>query len=707
MKQNLITSIDDWIGIYAHYRSDGDKQTLRLGAELLIEHKRFYALNPALGRAATVATLHMDVTCILAALLCDLVGENLVNEQSLKKLFGDELVVLINQSLTALTTIDLSLRKLPEEEKHQQIEQLRRMLLAYVNDARVIIICLADRLQLLRQATSLEDAVRRELAQECRDIYAPLANRLGLGQIKWEMEDWSFRYQEPVQYHQIAKMLDERRGDREKYIEMFVTQLKQLLGQYGVKAEVCGRVKHIYSIWRKMQKKGQDFHQLFDIRAVRVLVDSKVACYTVLGIVHTQWQPIPGEFDDYIAVPKKNHYQSLHTAVMGPDNKTVEIQIRTHAMHEHAEFGVAAHWAYKEGKDKEGVDNRLLWLRGLIESLTGSGDESLSNELQEQLDEDRVYVLTPKGKILDFPSGATAVDFAYRIHTQVGHQCRGAKINGRMVPLNRPLQNADCVEVLTAKQGQPSRDWLNPSLGYVKTAKARAKIRDWFNKLDFDENIAAGRSALEKEFKRLNYQDVNFEQLARQLKMHADEMFAKLGRGELGAGQVSGLLGKKSDDLRQVRPRKKNRDGQIQIHGVGNLLIHLAACCKPVAHDPIIGFITQGRGVTVHRADCPNILRLKDEQRERLIAVDWMDSEKNHYAVDITIHAYQGNHLVKDITSLFTAEKIPIVGIQMNNRDDDHTTTIELAVEISGLEQLTRILAKINQIPNILQVQRR
>jgi GTP pyrophosphokinase len=596
-----------------------------------------------------------------------------------------------------------------------QVENIRKMLLAMVADIRTIIIRLAQELLYLRSLKTAPQARQREAAQLTLQVYAPLANRLGIWQLKWEMEDLAFRYAEPETYRHIASALAEKRTEREQFIAKVLTKLQQLLEENGITAQVKGRPKHIYSIWKKMQRKEQELDELYDLRAVRVLVDSVRDCYTVLGIVHGEWRHIPKEFDDYIATPKGNNYQSLHTAVIGPDDKAVEIQIRTWDMHNHAEFGVAAHWRYKEGASRDvGLEEKIAWLRQLLEA---EGDDDFIDRFQDEVFQDRIYALTPRGGVIDLPAGATPVDFAYHVHTEVGHRCRGAKVNGRIVPLTHQLATGDRVEILTSKTGEPSRDWLSPHAGYVRSSRARDKIRYWFRQQSHETNLVRGREILERELERYDARDITAKHLAKQLKLpDGDAVCLALGAGDLSPHQVANTIQRMTGSV-DVFPETFNRMGNrsnrrgrnkgVNIEGVDDLLTHLARCCQPLPPDPISGFITRGRGISIHRRDCPHLLRLENREPDRVIAVDWGDEAPARHNVDIRIDAQDRHGLLKDITSLMSEEKTSIMAINTQRDDQRATVRIDLTVDITGMDQLGRILNRLAALPNVFKAHRR
>jgi GTP pyrophosphokinase len=593
-------------------------------------------------------------------------------------------------------------------------EGLRRLLLAIIKDLRVVFILLARQLARLRAADKLEPEQRRELAQLTADIHAPLANRLGIWQLKWELEDLAFRYLQPDTYRRIVRLLDERRSERDGFIEATIRALRGALERAGLKADIAGRSKHIYSIWKKMQRKGGDFSALYDIRAVRLLVDDIASCYAALGIVHTLWPPIPSEFDDYIARPKGNNYQSLHTAVVGPLGKTLEVQIRTHDMHAFAERGVAAHWRYKEGGGgDQSFERKVAWMRQLLEAKDEAADEAaLLAGFKTDLLEDRAYLLTPAGEVIDLPRGATVLDFAYTVHTDVGHRTRGAKVNGRIVPLTFQPASGDRVEILTAKTAEPRRDWMNAQSGFLNTQRARAKVRAWFKKIDQDINLAAGREILEREFKRLALHNVELESLP--AKFHhktLEDFLIALALGDITAGHVARVLHEAQSPAPPVaapapaRPPKRDKDA-IVIEGVGNLLTTIARCCQPLPGDAIAGYITQGRGVSIHRADCASFARLRARDPSRAIEVEWGGARKADYDVDLVVRGYDRKGLHKDVTNVIATANINLHAV--NARVDAATgmVTMNFAVRVADFEQLSALLAKLAGVPNVIEARR-
>lgn len=672
--------------------------------------------------AEILADLKLDQDSLVAAIIYRGVREGKITLAAVHQRFGPVVAKLI-EGVLRMAAISASIN--PRESvvvgSQTQVENLRKMLVAMVDDVRVALIKLAERTCAIRAVKEADEEKRQRVAREVFDIYAPLAHRLGIGHIKWELEDLSFRYLEPDQYKQIAKLLHERRLDREQYINDAMAHLRQELEATGIKADISGRAKHIYSIWRKMQRKGLQFSQIYDVRAVRVLVPEVRDCYTTLGIVHTLWRHIPKEFDDYIANPKENGYRSLHTAVLGPEGKVLEVQIRTHSMHEEAELGVCAHWRYKGTDVKSGsnhYEEKISWLRQVIEWHEELGDiGGLAEQLRVDIEPDRVYVFTPDGHAIDLPKGATPLDFAYRVHTEIGHNCRGAKINGRIVPLTYSLQTGEQVEIITSKQGSPSRDWLNPNLGYVTTSRARAKIVHWFKLQDRDQNVAAGKQLLERELARMALVGADFDKLAEKANLKtAEDLFAALGAGDVRLAHAVNLAQQlvepeRGNEQLELIPRKAQgfkpgKRGDIQIQGVGNLLTQMAGCCQPLPGDPIVGYITLGRGVTIHRQDCPTVLQQSAREPERMIQVSWGPVPVQTYPVEIVIKAYDRSGLLRDVTQVLLNEKLNVLAVNTRSNKEDNTASMSITVEIPGLDALGRLLARIGQLPNIIEARR-
>ncbi|WP_213437546.1 MULTISPECIES: RelA/SpoT family protein [Lysobacteraceae] len=596
-------------------------------------------------------------------------------------------------------------------------EGLRRLLLAIVRDLRVVLVLLSRHLARLRLASALPEDQRRALAQLTRDIHAPLANRLGIWQLKWELEDLAFRYLEPATYQQIARLLDDKRSGRERFVEDVKTQLRDALAAQGIRGDVAGRPKHIYSIWKKMQKKNVPIGELYDLRAVRVLVDDVPACYAVLGVVHALWLPVPAEFDDYIARPKRNDYRSLHTAVIGPEGKTLEVQIRTHEMHAQAELGVAAHWKYKEGRGHASktadaaMEKRIAWMRQLLESEEGG----MLRELDSELAEDRIYVLTPRGEVIDLPQGATPLDFAYHVHTEVGHRCRGAKIDGRIVPLDHVLRSGDRIEILTAKVGEPRRDWLVASNKFLASPRSREKVRSWFHKLDRARNLTAGRDLLERELKRLGLAKADLSPVFAKFNVSTeDDLVVLVALGDVGPHQVGRALLEYeraqsepepiASPVVSRAPSKKQRS-DFTIQGVGNLLAQPARCCQPLPGEPIVGYLTRGKGVSVHRAGCATYTRLAAAQPQRAIPVEWGGAHGGH-DVDVQLLALDRKWLLKDVTNLIAQENAHVSGIHSDPERGTGRVRLGLRLRVEDYGQLSSLLGKLAAVPGVEDARR-
>ncbi|MBI3176313.1 MAG: bifunctional (p)ppGpp synthetase/guanosine-3',5'-bis(diphosphate) 3'-pyrophosphohydrolase [Chloroflexi bacterium] len=706
------------------------QRAYRVAEEAHREQKRASGepyINHCLAVASILAELRVPPEVIAAGLLHDTVEDTTVTLHDLRRDFGDTIATLVD-GVTKLT----NLPRVSRGDQHAEngngkddvnteqpvvlgrradmvSETLRKTFLAMGDDVRVVLIKLADRLHNMRTLGYMPEHKRKRIAQETLDIFAPLANRLGIWQIKWELEDLAFRYVNPEKYKEIAEQLAGRRPDREAQIETIKDNLAKLLERNNIKAEISGRPKHIYSIYKKMAKKGKPFDLVRDVRAVRLIVPDVPSCYAALGVIHTHWRPIPGEFDDYIAAPKDNFYQSLHTAVIYDDRRPVEVQIRTAEMHQSAEYGIAAHWRYKEGtkQSDKAFEQRINWLRNMMEWRSDVKDAAeFVESMRTDVFQDRVYVFTPRGDIIDLPAGSTPIDFAYHVHTDIGHRCRGARINGKLVPLYQELKTGDQVEVLTAKRGGPSRDWLNSNLGLVKTQRAKSKIRVWFKKQEDEQNLAQGRATLEREISRLGIGEVNFERMARALGFKVpDEMFISLGTGDLSVSRVIKEFSEEveiADILAATGTASEaTSTDAVEVVGLKGLLSSMARCCNPTPGDQIVGYITRGRGATIHRQDCPNILRLKD--RERLLQVDWGRSERT-YPVPVEIKAYDRQGLMGDISNLLDGENVNIVDV--NVKVNRSLADLHLIVEVRDLAQLSRILTRIENLPNVLEAQR-
>jgi GTP pyrophosphokinase len=598
-------------------------------------------------------------------------------------------------------------------------EGLRRLLLAIIRDLRVVLILLARQLVRMRGAARRPEAERRELAQLSADIHAPLANRLGVWQLKWELEDLAFRLLQPDTYRRIAQLLDEKRVSRESFIEESKRRLREALAEAGIRADVAGRPKHIFSIWKKMQRKGVPFSELYDIRAVRVLVDDVASCYAVLGLVHGLWTPVPEEFDDYIAKPKGNDYRSLHTAVMGPEGRTLEIQIRTFEMHEHAELGVAAHWRYKEGKSaaaESEFERKIAWMRQLLEAKEGDDDTALLAGLSTELIEDRVYVLTPQGEVIDLPRGGTVLDFAYHVHTEVGHRCRGAKVNGRIVPMTFQPKSGDRIEIMTGKVSEPRRDWLMANGGFLASARARDKVRAWFHRLDHARNVQAGRDMLEKELKRLVLHHADLSQvLARFRLTKVEDLHIAVALGDIGPSQVARVLHEVSqqkpepaDPARTAAALAKppKPAAGFTIEGVGNLMVQLARCCQPVAGDAIVGYLTRGRGVSVHRESCQAFATLVARSPERMLPVEWGRRGQQSYSVDVLVRAYDRKWLLKDLTNVIGAGNAHILGLNSHVDATHGSAELRFTLKVTDYGQLGDLLSRLAAVPGVSEARR-
>jgi GTP pyrophosphokinase len=689
----------------------------------------------ALGLAANLAAIGMDPASRAAGVLFA-APKYLGRADELRERFGEEIAGLA-AGVEKLYQLRVQTRggvlegKTSAEEQEQQSEVLRKMVLAMVEDIRVVLIRLASRTQTMRHFVRNVSGERAAYAQESLDIYAPLANRLGMWQLKWELEDLSLRFLDPAAYKRIAQMLDEKRAEREEFIHRVIELLGAECAANGIQPQIQGRPKHIYSIWNKMRGKDLDFADIHDVRAVRVIVESVKDCYGVLGVVHNLWTPIPKEFDDYISRPKANLYRSLHTAVIGPDGRALEVQIRTQEMHQHAEFGVAAHWRYKEadaavakagGSRAEGeFDQKIAWLRQLLawrDEIAESADsvERIERYRNAKLD-DTVYVFTPQGRVIDLPAGATPVDFAYALHTDLGHRCRGAKLDGHMVPLDTPLKNGQRVEIVSAKTGGPSRDWLNAELGYLRSSRARQKVRQWFNTQALAETIASGRAIVEREMSREGEGRAKLDALAGRLGFDkAEDLFAAVGRDEIGTRQLQMALrplvrGEQAGEAPPTPPEiavqqkaRSGGDSGILIVGMDRLLTQLAKCCKPVPPDPIQGFVTRGRGVSIHREDCPSLKNLSQQHPERLIEAGWGARATGVFSVDMAVVASDRQGLLRDVGESLARERINVTAVNTQSRQD--LAYMRFTFEVSDLAQLRRALSVVKDVPGVLRASR-
>lgn len=662
------------------------RRNMRLpGGESMLEH--------VIQSASILAGMHLDCEAVEACLLlfCSEIGEA----------FGEGVASLV-EGVKRFSSFDL------DETEKGELEGLRKMLLAIVQDIRVVLIKLADQLQSLRHlAGSGDEEARLKAAVKTRDIYAPLANRLGIWQIKWELEDLSFRILEPETYKKIAGLLDERRVDRERFIETAIAELKGELEAAGIRGEISGRPKHIYSIYKKMQRKNLGFEGIYDVRAIRVLVDDVKDCYAVLGIAHDLWTPIPGEFDDYIAKPKENGYSSLHTGVIGPEGKALEVQIRTREMHHASEMGIAAHWRYKEGGRRDfRFEEKLVWLRKLMGWRDELGESAnLAREIRKGLFQEAVYVMTPQGKVIDLPRDATPLDFAYHVHTDLGHRCRGAKVDGAIVPLNTPLKTGQRVEIIAAKQGGPSLDWLNPEQGFAKSSRARAKIRQWFNSRNFEASVAQGRLQLERELKRAGRSGLSLEKVADHFSFaKLDDFLVEVGRGNITRRQIQSFLREETTEpqaqpVAKIRPTQ--RSGEVLIVGVDKLLTLLAKCCKPVPPDEIIGFVTRGRGIMIHRKSCTNVAHLDPD---RLLEAQW-GPMGGKFPADIVIEASDRQGLLRDISDILARERINVTATRTLSRVD--RASMRFTIAVSDLAELRKVLGMIREVSGVVQASRR
>ncbi len=738
MKNSTVLNLEELLKLLPDYYSTADRELVqrayRLAEKCHAGQKRASGepyINHCLAVAALLADYSMPADVVTAGLLHDTVEDTVLKLETIQEDFGDKVADLV-KSVTKLTQLprvsrgehseeaqalssgedtppDPSDEEIRFQKRELSIENLRKTFLAMDSDIRVVLIKLADRLHNMRTLSFFPEYKRRRIAQETLDIFAPLANRLGIWQIKWELEDLGFRHTNPEKYVEIAEQLADRREARETEITAISRNISDLLTQAGIKAEISGRPKHIYSIYKKMVEKGKSFDLVRDVRGVRLIVPDVASCYAALGIIHTHWRPIPGEFDDYIAAPKDNFYQSLHTSVLYDDGKTLEVQIRTIDMHENAELGIAAHWRYKEGGVPDKYDERISWLRRIMDWRSDAQDaQEFVDSMKTDVFQDRVYVFTPRGDVIDLPVGSTPIDFAYHVHTNIGNRCRGAKVNNKLVPLDHILNTGEQVEILTAKQGGPSRDWLNPNLGLVHTASARGKIRSWFKRQDRAQNMAQGKSVLEHELARLSMpvlEEGSLEALALLFDRSVDDFYVALGCGDVSIGRVLNkiLEAKEPDDSLVAVPATSEPTvtDAVTVLGLKNLLTTTARCCNPTSGDQIVGYITRGHGATIHRQDCPNILRIRDH--ERLVKVSWGQNVRT-YPVPIRISAYDRQGLMSDITTLLNSESINMIDVQV--RVNKNHAEARLVIEVRDIAQLSRILARLENLPNVLEAVR-
>ncbi|MDM7861822.1 GTP diphosphokinase [Alteromonas sp. ASW11-36] len=663
--------------------------------------------------------LNMDDVTLQTALVFPYCQQHALSNDEVTENFGAEIGSLIAGVRKMEAIRALHGRSNPDQANQEQhIDSIRRMLLAMVEDVRAVVIKMAERICALQKVKEADEETRVMVATECASIYAPLANRLGIGQLKWELEDLAFRYLHPSTYKQIAKQLDEKRADRTQYIDDMVERLQQLLNEQGIKATVHGRPKHIYSIWKKMQKKRLTFEQLFDIRAMRIIAERLQDCYAALGIVHANFKHIPNEFDDYIATPKPNGYQSIHTVIVGPEGKSIEIQVRTQQMHQDAELGIAAHWKYKEGPQGKasGHEERLNWLRKILqwqEEVAETGD--LVEELRSQVFDDRVYVFTPRGDVLDLPLGATPLDFAYYIHTNIGHRCIGAKVNKRIVPFTYQLKSGDQVEVLTGKELNPSRDWMHPGLGYVHSSRARATIHSYFKRQDRDKNLEAGKELVERELNKAHIplKAIN-DACERFNQSNVDDLYTAIGAGDVRIMSVVRHLQQQMAPpepeivVRKPRPAKSSdRNDTIVVEGVGHLMSHLANCCQPVPGEPIVGYITQGRGVSVHRRDCDQLSHLLSQHPEREVEVNWSGDSNVGFEAQLLVMCTDRTGILRDITTVLANQRVALLGVNSLSNKAEQSADIVLTVEVQDVSKLRKVMVSLKQIPDVYDVARK
>jgi GTP pyrophosphokinase len=692
-------------------------------AEDAVENSTYWTIDSAqmgLEMAEILTELQLDEVSILAAILYRAVREGRLSLAQVRKDFDDEVATLIEGVLrmAAISAVQNTSDETVLGQREDQVDNLRKMLVSVIDDVRVALIKLAERTAAIRAVKDAPEEKRTKVAREVFNVYGPLAHRLGIGHLKWELEDVSFRYLEPLAYQKIATLLDEKRLARQDYIADIVATLTEELESSGIECEVNGRAKHIYSIWRKMKRKNIEFSQVYDVRAVRILVPSVRDCYAALGIVHSLWRHIPREFDDYIANPKENGYQSLHTAVIGPEGKGMEVQIRTQDMHEDAELGVCAHWKYKgtdTNEKDQAYEQKIAWLRQVVEWHEEIGDlPELMSDLRSDINPDRIYVFTPDGHVVDLPPDATPIDFAYRVHTEIGHRTRGAKVNGRIIPLTHHLKTGEQVEILTSKEARPSRNWLNQDSGYINTARARAKVAHWFKLQAKDTNQEEGRQLLMRELDRLDLACVPLSEVATAMNMkNAEDLFAAIGAGDVRLGQVVSYISRQNE-IKQPQqelpllktPTVTRKQDDISIQGVGHLLTQIAPCCKPVPGDDIAGYVTLGRGVSVHRQDCDNLMNHEMTEPQRILAVSWGGKVSQMYPVDIDISAYDRTGLLRDVSLVLADSGVNVVAVNTKSEQKDHLAQMQITVEIDSLSKLGRVLNKLNQLPNVLTVRR-
>ncbi|MDN2664167.1 GTP diphosphokinase [Psychromonas sp. 14N.309.X.WAT.B.A12] len=726
--QSALNDPDKWVTTFGLSKQDQNNlfENYNKVSGLCDSEQQVAALQLGCEMVEILVTLNMDMDTLNAALIFPLLAQEVLSTEKVDELWPKRIAKLAKGAME-MEGIRALQSQGSKKGAESQVDNLRHMLLAMVEDVRAVVIKLAERICYLRQVKIADEETKVKLAHEISTIYAPLANRLGIGQLKWELEDLSFRYLQADTYKNIAKQLDEKRIDRENYIQDFVDTVKTSLKEMNIEGTAYGRPKHIYSIYRKMQNKDLKFDELYDVRAVRVVVEKLQDCYAALGAIHTKWHHIPREFDDYIANPKPNGYQSIHTVVLGDSGKPVEVQIRTQQMHEDSELGVAAHWKYKEGsaggKAASNYEEKIAWLRKLLawQEDMSEGDD-LVEEIRSQVFDDRVYVFTPKGEVIDLPAGSTPLDFAYYIHSQIGHRCIGAKVANHIVPFTYQLKTGDQIEILTQKEPNPSRDWLNPQMGYINAPRARHKVATWFRKQDRDKNIIAGRELLEVELAKVELKLADVTPAITRFNVGtADDIYAGIGNGDLRINQLvhflDGFYHKQTLEQqdaaallelqnRKVQAAPKNTGKDIIIDGVGNLMHHIARCCQPVPGENIVGYITQGRGISIHRKNCEQLADLEDAHPERIITANWGDSQSSGYSLTLRLIADDRNGLLKDITTLLSNEKVNLLGVNSQTNTKTLTATIDLSLEVDSNKEIKKLLAKLKQLKDVSDAHR-
>ncbi len=713
-------NLEAWITHITQNRPPADRQMLRHACTLsqLVNNEHIHpecggCLEQGIAMAEILNDLNMDTETLIAALILEGVQYSEMTLDDVTEHFGLNIAKLVS-GVDRMRMIDALLQTEKSLDKNR-IDHLRKMFLSMVDDVRVVFIKLAERTHRLRKAASLSEVYRQKLAHEIQDIYAPLANRLGIGELKWELEDLAFRYLQPETYKEIAQLVAGRRIDRDRYIQDVIAELKHLIERANIKnAQIQGRAKHIFSIYKKMTRKKIGFDQIFDASAVRILVEHIEDCYAALSIVHANWPHISEEFDDYIATPKPNGYRSIHTAVIGPQDKPLEVQIRTFDMHEESEMGFAAHWKYKEGEQKAGYENKIALLRQVIAWQKDLSAQSTPvSEIPADIFKDRIYVFTPEGDIVDLMQSATPLDFAYHIHSEIGHRCRGAKVNGHIVPLTYTLQTGDRIEILKAKHPKPSRDWLNSELGYLKTSRAKSKVHHWFRQADYEQHLTQGRELIKRELQQLGLPTPDFDPMATKMNYKtADDLIAAVGSGDVKPSQIIHLIPTqtmKEEVYPTILPAKTTTNATnniVSIQGIDNLLTHIARCCKPIPGDPIIGYITTGRGVTIHHHHCSNIHSMRENSPARFMEVNWTGESKQIYPVDLHLIADDRAGLLRDITLTLSHEHVDILGLQTFPNSSENQLTITLTLRLSSLNELNSILQHLRQIRSVVEARR-